>query len=558
MDNEISVLEILKSYDQISDIKQLCDDIFMFTLFDKIFVLFCPEKDSRSDRPLIYLYNDDALDYPHIMLREEVIKQEGPLPVGTYRFVCLYEHESIVNSIIPYEEKIVDSIDRLIELLSLSKTEQEKEFHKEFLFYWNTSSKSKLHTIFINQEGSFSRLEMFASKSEVRLIEQNLTLSDINDRDKDERKWIQHVETEAYYIPITDAREILPPHRGFEWSVDTVKEVIYGRQIDHIGSASLGRLKQQQSSAQSIILVFGMKADGVPVCYAVKLTCKSSGAKSLFDKICDDAFAVECLYTKRKDYLYLSEMIGNDIGLLEKKVLIIGCGSLGSYITWELAKNGAKTIKVYDGETLVDENTLRWAYSGLGVGVNKASHIEMMLHFLHPQVQVLSDVKNIDEKSLKEELSIADMIICTIGSSDTQLRLNRILMESGCKVPVFFAWLEAGGQYSHILSVDYSRPGCFECLYTDDNGNLVNNRANKNTEDQAAQGIIRNGCGGTRAAYGTAILLRTTAALLETIKRSNSMIKERNYLIDISPEAVTESDAVFPIGACNCCGDKHT
>ncbi len=182
----------------------------------------------------------------------------------------------------------------------------------------------------------------------------------------------------------------------------------------------------------------------------------------------------------------------------------------------------------------------------------------MMLHFLHPQVQVLSDVKNIDEKSLKEELSIADMIICTIGSSDTQLRLNRILMESGCKVPVFFAWLEAGGQYSHILSVDYSRPGCFECLYTDDNGNLVNNRANKNTEDQAAQGIIRNGCGGTRAAYGTAILLRTTAALLETIKRSNRTIKERNYLLDISPEAVTESDAVFPIGACNCCGDKHT
>ena len=89
---------------------------------------------------------------------------------------------------------------------------------------------------------------------------------------------------------------------------------------------------------------------------------------------------------------------------------------------------------------------------------------------------------------------------------------------------------------------------------TDSNGEYVNNRARKNSSAATINGIIRNGCGGTRAAYGTAILLRTTAALLDVIQDYDEHKIIANTLIDITPERITISDTEFPMEACNCCG----
>ena len=57
------------------------------------------------------------------------------------------------------------------------------------------------------------------------------------------------------------------------------------------------------------------------------------------------------------------------------------------------------------------------------------------------------------------------------------------------------------------------KKGCFECLYTAESGELTNNRSQKNDETDMESSIIRNGCGGTRAAYGTATILRTTGCI---------------------------------------------
>ena len=83
----------------------------------------------------------------------------------------------------------------------------------------------------------------------------------------------------------------------------------------------------------------------------------------------------------------------------------------------------------------------------------------------------------------------------------------------------------------------------------------MNNRARKNPAAATEKAIIRNGCGGTRAAYGTAILLRTTAALLDLLKDYGERKIMANILIDITPERITVSDIKFPMEACNCCGN---
>ena len=552
----MTIKEILESYEEITVEEQILEGMLFFTLFEKKFLFFAPEENDPSSKAAVYLYNDNFLDYPHIMLRENTITEVKDLPKGTYRWICLFEQDSMVNTIISYEDKIIDCIDRLIELLSMTSVEREREFQKEFMYYWNSESVGeKKFTVYLDQATHFAEMDVFYSVKNVRLIQRGLILTDIDDRDKTKRRWIRHIENNVFYIPITDSRGILPPHRGYQWTPTEVQDIIYGKQIEHISDDTFQSIKSIIPKTQDIILVFGMRTDQSNVSFALKIKCRNGNGRTLLEKIFSDIVALEPLYTERKDYSFLCEQIGNDIGLMKKRILLIGAGSLGSYVAFELVKNGAKNLKIYDGDKLEEENVLRWAYGGIGKGLNKAKTIEFLLKLLHPEIFIEVCETNISSHSLMEEICDKDLIIFTVGSSDEQLKLNSVLKKANCPIPAIFVWLEEGGSNSHILFINYQKPGCFECLYTDSNGDSVNNRARKNSTVVAENGIIRNGCGGTRAAYGTAILLRTTAALLDILRDYDEHKIIVNTLIDISPERITISDTEFPMEACKCCGD---
>ena len=425
------------------------------------------------------------------------------------------------------------------------------------MFYWNNcSSNGTIYTAYLSQEESFAEMQLYYSKGEARIIEKGLILSDNDVRLKGGRVWKHHIENDVFYIPIADSREILPPTRGYKWTASDIQNIVYGDQIEHLRYDSFQMLKTCIPQTQNIILLFGMKTEQINVVFAAKVKCKNHKGHTLMEKINSDITEVEPLITHRKDYHYLCEQIGNDIGLMNKRIMLIGAGSLGSYVAFELVKNGANHLSIYDSDTLEEENVLRWSYGGLGKGRKKVQVIKMLLEFLHSEIRIDAHDKYMDSLALIGELTDIDMIIVTIGNSDDQLDFNRALKKAGCSIPVLYIWLEAGGNYSHILYVDYQKRGCYECLYTDSNGNIVNNRAIKSINDDSANAVIRNGCGGTRAAYGTAILLRTTAALLDVIKNINIYGVDSNILIDISPEVTAVSETKFPMEACRCCGNS--
>lgn len=552
----MTVKEILESYEEITVEETALEGVLFFTLFEKKFLIFPPEEADPTSKVAIYLYNDNLLDFPHILLRENKLSEGQPLPSGTYRWVCLFEQDSVINTIVSYEDKVFDSIDRLIELLSMTPIEREREFQKEFLYYWNNAAEgNEKFSVFLNQDTSFVEMDAFYDAKKVRLIQRGIKLSDIDDRVDAKRKWNHHIENDVFYIPISDSRGILPPHRGCQWSAAEVQNIVYGKQIEHVSDDTFQAIKSIVPKTQNVILVFGMKTDQSNVSFALKIKCRNGNGRTLLEKLLSDIVSLELLFTERKDYSFLCEQIGNSTGLLEKKILLIGAGSLGSYIAFELVKNGAKNLKIYDGDKLEEENVLRWAYGGIGKGSNKATTVRFLLELLHPEISIDACGENISTESLLKELQNQELIIFSVGSSDEQLKFNSALKKANCEVPVIFAWLEEGGTNSHILFVDYQKPGCFECLYTDSNGGYVNNRARKNSTLETENGIIRNGCGGTRAAYGTAILLRTTAALLNLLQEYNEHKVMTNTLIDIYPEKLVVSDIVFPMEACNCCGD---
>lgn len=547
---------IISSYDEFDlESSPETEGVVIFKFGERRFAYLCPDKENTISSGIVCSLDDETFDQPHILLYEYDYPGCSILPKGKYRGVCLYESGSVIYAMLSYEDKIRDTIERLIELLTLSPVQKEQEFQKEFLVYWNTVAKSGKRDIYLNNDNSLSALSVYQSTDRIRYIAPEVYLNDLELTSNGRRTWQQRIDITAIYLPIINNRGILPPTKDHLWGKEQMLEIICSDVTNHITTDAYLQLGSMQTKYDTLDIVFSITVMQVPYTFLVRINFHGGNSNSLLDRISNNIYSIEMLQSNRVDYGYLNRIIGNSTINVGKKVLLIGAGSLGSYVASELVKNGFNNLSIYDGDDLASENFMRWIYSGIFKEGKKASRMKFYLESMHPEIHVDAHDVDINGPKLIEEMASAEYIIFTIGSSDNQLCLNRILQENGCNAKVIFAWLEAGGQYSHVLKIDYNVPGCFECLFTDDEGNMVNNQANVTADEVVELNTIRNGCGATRAAYGTSILLRTTSVLLDVLNKEEHESGNENYLVNICPNSVVRNSGSFVKEGCRCCGN---
>lgn len=350
----------------------------------------------------------------------------------------------------------------------------------------------------------------------------------------------------------------MPPVKGRLWEINDIVKIIKGRDVARISHETYESIKQAKVKSNKAFIIFEMRVLKNRINFCCLLYFKNSKTETLMNKLENCIEKIELIETKRCDYLFLNEQIGNDTSIISKKVAIVGVGSLGSYLASELVKLGIKDLTLYDGDTIEEENIMRHRAKLNWSHINKADAMKRDLEFMHPEIIIDAKNEHLTHEILKKDMDNFDMIIFTVGSSDVQLMVNTIFKEANYDKPVIYSWLEAGGTNSHILTVDYSKKGCFECLYTDSEGNLINNKANKLFDEIVEQNTIRNGCGATRVAYGTEILLRTTCVILDIVKRTFKDEFADNCLIDIEPTSVINQGDTFIEGKCCCCGNRDS
>ena len=553
MDDLKRVLEVISSYPEIIVQAQLKERMLPFVYHQQHFLLYYPDSHVISAMPVILVRSEDVDRYPHILLRKIPSEHFAYPLAGTYRFICLHDSVDNVFSLYSSEEKIYDTINNLISLLNMNRVQQEREYQKEFLLYWNNIAELKPSiVVFLVQTGCFSKFNVYGCQNYLRLVENGIDLTDLTQKEKGKNIWQQHVEREAFYIPLIENRGILPTYENKKWSVNDVRRIFFNTKIAYISTDTYSEMKKTVVHSKDVLIVFSMTINKIIVAFSMLLECKAKSSKTLLEKLENDLFRVKMLNTCRRDYRYLNSVIGNSVGSANNSVLLIGAGSLGSYVAPELAKNGWKSLTIYDNDCLTIENTMRWYYGTSDRIFDKSFVLKVFLQMIHPEIHVEAIKKNLDEASLKDEINKNDLAIFTIGSSDEQLYFNQILKTMRCSIPVLYVWLEAGGEYSHILVVNYQKKGCYQCLFTEqDSGQLVNNQATMNVNNFESH-VVRNGCGGTRAAYGTAVILRTVAALLEELKELS--VKRETFetmLIDITPIYIKKK--LIKNTHCRCC-----
>ena len=65
------------------------------------------------------------------------------------------------------------------------------------------------------------------------------------------------------------------------------------------------------------------------------------------------------IFIKRQDKAFLLERAGGDLKLQSKRVVLVGCGAVGSYIAQEIAKTGIQELVLIDHDKFEANNLYR-------------------------------------------------------------------------------------------------------------------------------------------------------------------------------------------------------
>lgn len=419
--------------------------------------------------------------------------------------LCLSVRDDISVKNKSYKEIVDYTITRVERLLSLSDTEELREFRKEFLYFWNkVSINDKKVELYIETSKVAKKLHLFKMNKSLIAYDSELSING-NFREK----WTKQSK-EILYIPLINSSKIMPPFEDEKWDVERLQYILN----NCISEENIEIIESLNIQSRSVFLVFEMEIPEVlPMTFLLSISLGNHSNGNLFDRL-HNILKVEHYSSQRYDSGYLFNRIGVRNFCRDKNVLLVGAGSLGSYLANELPKIGVNKITIFDDDEFSVENIMRHQLGSFYDGFNKARAIKFQLELNYPEVMITSKAERFYESKLKDYvLEEYNLIIITTGGTDFMLRLNKKFKDIDLRVPVVYSWIEANGLGVHALPVDYSKKGCFQCLYT----NTTINKAHYGDLNNKSN-AIGTGCGGVFNPYGNLTLLKGTAMILELIQ----------------------------------------
>ena len=319
----------------------------------------------------------------------------------------------------------------------------------------------------------------------------------------------------AVYLPLAPGSLVLPPRSDRPmWSAAEAREALLPN-LSTENLALLRALTRKRSKSQEDVfvavprpssgsVVFGMRFDG---CGELHPLVEGATAER-----------VTPLQLARLEKSYIVPRGGGEVGLSGKRVLIVGCGSVGGYLAFELVRAGVLDLTTLDPDTLSMENTFRHVLGWKHLGKNKAEALKTEIEETFPYVRVRAFATRLEQALREETLDLPsfDLAICALGNPTVELAFDEHLhRQPGQQRPAVYTWLEPFGIGGHAVSTgNGSRGGCFACLYTSPiaGKDELNNRAAfavPNPGRPFARDL--SGCGSLHTPYGSLDAMRTAA-----------------------------------------------
>ncbi|AEW02232.1 hypothetical protein A4D02_34725 [Niastella koreensis] len=297
--------------------------------------------------------------------------------------------------------------------------------------------------------------------------------------------------------------------------------------INHIREITLTNLSPENKKRLEIIQATGKIEDLLIYClpqpndhhslFGVRVKNIAFGKHPLFSS--GRKFSLIPLTVQRIDKEHMLTRAGTGRKYLDKRILVIGGGSVGGYLCDELIKSAIVNVDIVDGDSLIPDNCYRHTCGIKYVLMNKAEAIKSKLETFYPHANINAINTNFETafEDGKLKLNKYDTIIVATGNATLNQYLNRLFRVEASKTPVIYCWLDPLGIGGHCLITNITQYGCFQCLYTNEDLHNIASFTNKEQPKSFSKSIT--GCGAAYIPYGSLDAIQTAIIVVRNLLR---------------------------------------
>lgn len=479
-------MELLSQKDYIYDITEESENIFKFKF----------KLRSGYEIPLLIIFNDYfPAQLPLVLIDTDCFHVPEKPHILRGGAICYLDKEGVIWDTEPYV--LLDLVFERVEDILVANSEI-VEFHREFNYYFSTLNNLEYAYSLYNQTDSIKEINVYTGRNHKPLyflkkdekskliLEKMLGLK------------ISKQPNKALFVPLDKIYENNVPQGDKFWSAEEIKNLV----LENASQEKIEQLKTFAANKNNyyylleIPLMTGQKVT-IGLWYK-KIIGKSIKAVPIIETNPTQTFEISPILVYREDDNSLLERGGGRN--INEKILLVGCGSIGSDILFLLARSGFKEFTIVDNDILSMENSYRH-FLGMNMAVKREKKVvllkeEIERRYPNTNIEALDDnILKIIKKG-QIDLESFGLIIFAIGDPNIERKLNEIVLETN--TPAIFTWVEAYGIGGHALLVNTRGSGCYECLIRED---LSNYAAFAGKSDRPFTMNI-NGCTGTFTPYG--------------------------------------------------------
>ena len=155
--------------------------------------------------------------------------------------------------------------------------------------------------------------------------------------------------------------------------------------------------------------------------------------------------------------------------LARKRVVVLGCGSLGAPIAVKLAAAGVGRFALVDPQVMTGANTSRHPLGAQEVGQNKAAALRDRLERSYPHLTSVAAYPATWQDALASDENLfvdADLVVVAIGSWHAEAEFNDWHLRHGRGFRALYVWTEPRAFAGHAVAI-CPEGGCFHCGFDD-------------------------------------------------------------------------------------------